>query len=185
MVLGDWLLPAHVVCSCDGDDMRDIDNYEKFIKECLFIDNESPTGLTWKGHPNKTQATKLTGSAAGSDNGRGYYRTKVKDKLLRNHRIVFFLHHGCWPAGEIDHIDGDKGNNHPGNLRVTNRSENCQNNLAKGYSWNERAKKWQAAIRVDGKPYYLGYFSSEEAAHDAYLNAKKKLHPSAPERCYE
>jgi hypothetical protein len=38
-------------------------------------------------------------------------------------------------------------------------------------------------IRVNGKLISLGYFDSAEAAHEAYVNAKKRLHAGfVPER---
>lgn len=165
--------------------MRDIDTYEKFIKEYLCIDEGSATGLTWTGHPNKSQATKLTGIAAGTDNGNGYYRTRVNGKILYNHRIVWFLQYGIWPEGDVDHIDGCRNNNHPGNLRVVTRSENMQNMIVRGYSWNAAREKWEAHIKLDYKKLSLGFFDNEDDARAAYLSAKSKLHPSSPERCYE
>jgi hypothetical protein len=46
-----------------------------------------------------------------------------------------------------------------------------------GVTWYKRDKRWLAQIRVNGRLKNLGYFSSAEAAHAAYLAAKLRLHP--------
>jgi len=45
----------------------------------------------------------------------------------------------------------------------------------KGYSWNKRLGRWNAGIKYNGKSYDLGCFKHEEAAHEIYLIAKKKI----------
>jgi hypothetical protein len=47
----------------------------------------------------------------------------------------------------------------------------------KGVSFdpNRRVKKFKSLIRVNGKLKHLGYFKTEEEAHQAYLDAKAKL----------
>ena len=42
----------------------------------------------------------------------------------------------------------------------------------KGCSFYPPTNKWSAAIFVDGRKKHLGYFKSEEEAHEAYLNEK-------------
>ena len=43
----------------------------------------------------------------------------------------------------------------------------------KGVSWHKSKGKWRACITVNGKSKHIGYFDSEEEAHEAYLNFKK------------
>ena len=43
----------------------------------------------------------------------------------------------------------------------------------KGVSWHKNSHKWIARITVNSKLKHLGYFNSEEEAHQAYLNFKK------------
>jgi hypothetical protein len=62
-------------------------------------------------------------------------------------------------------------------LRVVNSSENKQNTIStKGYTWHKPSKKYQASITINNKRQYLGYYDTEEAAREAYLNAKEKYH---------
>jgi len=63
---------------------------------------------------------------AGS-NKDGYICIRIGGKLLRSHRIAWFLHYGEWPNGIIDHIDRDKKNNKIENLRVVSFRENNKN----------------------------------------------------------
>jgi hypothetical protein len=44
----------------------------------------------------------------------------------------------------------------------------------KGYSWNKRAKRWQAYTKVDRKMIHLGFYITEDEARRAYLNAREK-----------
>jgi hypothetical protein len=46
-----------------------------------------------------------------------------------------------------------------------------------GVCFNKSAGKWQAAIGVNKKVRYLGLYQTPEAAHRAYLTAKRELHP--------
>lgn len=158
---------------------------DDFIRQYLAIDPASPTGLTWTGHPHKTTAVRFTGKPAGRLTGEGYYQTSIQYTPLLNHRIIWFLRHGKWPAGQVDHIDGVRTNNHPDNLRDVTHAENLQNQLVKGYAWVARRQKWWAQISVDGKRRHIGYFTNEEDARAAYLAAKAKYHPTASERCFD
>ena len=70
---------------------------------------------------------------------------------------------------QIDHINHIKDDNRIENLRIVNRSQNCQNkpkqknrsSIYKGISWFKRDKKWQAHIQLNGKRKNLGYFDDE------------------------
>jgi hypothetical protein len=58
-------------------------------------------------------------------------------------------------------------------LAITNL-KNSFNKNAKGYY--KYGKNFQARIRLIGKQIYLGTFSTEEEARNAYLEAKEKYH---------
>lgn len=59
------------------------------------------------------------------------------------------------------------------NLRVA-RSNNRSKLL--GAHWNERQRRFTSQIWVCGKGIHLGWFNTAEAAHEAYLKAKRLLH---------
>lgn len=93
---------------------------------------------------------------------------------------------GEWPEINVDHRDGDPSNNRFSNLRDVAQQVNVQNvrkgtkrNLSSGLlgvSFHARDRLWRARIYKDGKDIVLGYFKTPEAAHAAYLSAKRDIH---------
>jgi hypothetical protein len=104
-----------------------------------------------------------------------------KQKTFRVHQLVAiaFLNHtpNKYDGLLVDHIDGDKLNNHLSNLQlVTNRknsSKDKKNKTSKftGVSWHKQSNKWLAQVRKNNKVEYLGVFEKEEEAAIAYLNS--------------
>lgn len=52
------------------------------------------------------------------------------------------------------------------------RTKDKCTSLYKGVSWHKSTNKWQARITVNGKRINLGWFSTEEEAHEVILKAK-------------
>lgn len=103
------------------------------------------------------------------------------------HRLAWVHVHGSWPAGDIDHINGDKLDNRIANLRDVTRSVNKENmRSARGDNKvgllgvhvrrQNTTRPYVASIRVSGKLIHLGAHNTPEAAHAAYLEAKRRLH---------
>lgn len=105
-----------------------------------------------------------------------FYAIKREGKeKVRMHRLILGLQKG--DGKEVDHINHNGLDNRRSNLRIVSRSENQWNRRnPKGYTWWERTKKWQACIKRDRRKIHLGYFDTEQQAHQAYLDAKKKYH---------
>lgn len=125
------------------------------------------------------------GAKAGSISIYGYIVIRLGRQSVRAHRLAWFLSYGAWPDGEIDHINSDKTDNRPENLRVVDRAGNSQNrrkahrDSAHGFlgaSWNRQHGRWQAKIMANGRRHHLGYFDTPEAAHAAHVSAKQHLH---------
>ena len=82
----------------------------------------------------------------------------------------------------IDHIDAtDFPKNHPKNnnienLRIVTNQENCFNQRAKGCCFDKARGKHRAIICLNYKTIHIGYYDTEEIAHQAYLEKKKELH---------
>lgn len=147
-----------------------------------LLDYDALTGVfVWRVHRNNNARR---GDVAGTLN-LGYVVIAVDDKLYRAHRLAWLWAHGAWPAGHIDHIDGNRANNALANLRDVSRNVNQQNRKnAKhnstsgllGVSWCAPSRKWRAQIGVAGARMYLGRFATKEEAHARYLEAKRELH---------
>ncbi|AZF94572.1 HNH endonuclease [Pectobacterium phage Khlen] len=152
------------------------------IKDYIAVDISSPTGLVWIKQASRN--TKVGTPAFTSQGSNQYYRGGFNHKSYLAHRVVFFLTHGYWPK-QVDHIDGVRTNNNPANLRVITPAENQHNKRVKGYYLDKRSGKWLSKIRIDGRVQWLGLYTTKQEAHAVYLDAKRKTHPTAPERCYE
>lgn len=160
-----------------------------------FFDYDSVTGLlTWRARAandrhGRMRARRYEGRAAGSLRADGYVIVSpvidgVTHRILA-HRLAWALHHGKWPAAELDHIDGDHANNRLANLREAIRVEQMQNMVARplmGVSADARGSiiRYYAVIRARGERVHLGSFDTPEAAHAAYLEAKARLHSFQP-----
>lgn len=143
--------------------------------QALF-DYEPDTGrLVWK-----QRDRSLGGKEAGGVDARmGYRRVRVAGRLVLAHRIAIALTLGEWPAGEVDHINGDRSDNRLANLRAVLRSDNAKNKAryssnqsgAAGVYWHKQHRKWCAAYQANGKRTTLGLFASVEEAKSARIAA--------------
>lgn len=125
------------------------------------------------------------GDVAGKICEQGYRRIRIKNSLYLAHRLAWLCMTGEWPAGDIDHADGDRSNNRWENLRRCGFDQNAFNRTLqknnrtgfKGVYLCSAIGKYKASIRGGkGKKYDLGTFDlAEEAAH-AYNRAAIQLH---------
>lgn len=134
---------------------------QKELKEIISYCPETGT-FRWIQTRYKSVAEK--GMLAGGTSKTGYHRIAINNKRYQSHLLAWLYVYGCWPDGEIDHINHDRSDNRICNLRVVDSSGNKKNlslasNNASGITgvyWYERYKAWSAQIQVDGKVIYLG-----------------------------
>ena len=153
-----------------------------------ILDYDPETGaFTWKHRANgpKWWNTRWAGKAAGSTYRIGntfYTCIRISGQKFYAHRLAWFYVYGEWPQHEIDHRDRDGTNNRLSNMRPATRTLNKGNQRRRkdnthGFKGARRCRSnWQASISKDGVRFHLGTFSSPELAHEAYVEAAKKLY---------
>lgn len=155
-----------------------------YLKQCFTIDETLACGLRWinerpKSHFSTqkgctTWSSHYAGKPSGSILGNGYYYSRLSKSRYPNHRIIYAIHNNTIDFNDklIDHIDGNKHNNKPSNLRLVTNAQNQynsnkqKNNTSghKNISFCKKNKKYRCAMRFEGKDVYIGLFNSLEEA---------------------
>lgn len=132
----------------------------------------------------RNRAVARVGDIAGGADLKGYVLINVDGRKYRAHRLAWLYVHGVWPPCNIDHRNGNCGDNHIKNLRAVTQGQNMQNrrraskNNGCGFlGVSAEGGRFRASIKAAGKKKHLGYFDTPELAHAAYLEAKARLHP--------
>lgn len=156
----------------------DFDGHQYFV-----YDPESGL-LYWKQVTSQKQR-RLLGVAVGSQIADSRWQVKLFGLRYYYHRVIWTMYNGQIPDGMyVDHVDCDPSNNRLENLRLATSSQNQHNRSKnrrsasgfKGVTWNSRAKKWRARIRLNGKPTHLGYYHTPKEAHAVYCTSASRLH---------
>lgn len=135
--------------------------------------------VMWTKNPSKSIPAM---SVAGWSDEHGYRCIRFGNRLIFAHHVAWYLSHGDWPDRSIDHIDGDKSNNRPDNLRLASHAENMRNMkkrdraLPHGVDFHTLTGKYRARIKVGHRTVYLGIYSSVEGAADARRAAELEYH---------
>lgn len=148
--------------------------YEEAAKKLIY-DLTSPSGLRW-----------LNGEPAGCQDKAGYWLVRVgarPGKLLRAHRIIWYMHHGTVPA-LLDHKDDNPANNNISNLRIATESQNRHNTRkhrdnksgVKGVCWDAKNQKWVVNVTYQYKTHWGGRFSDLEEAKRVACALRNNLH---------
>ena len=155
---------------------------------------EPETGkLFWLPRPREMFATqrscstwnaRFAGQEAFTAVTNGYRVGNVEYKLCQAHRVIWAIVHGAWPGEDLDHINGERGDNRLTNLRPASRSENlCNRGMSplntsghKGVYFDEPSQKWRAHIKKDRKFRFLGSFDTVDGAIAARRSAEQQLH---------
>ena len=150
----------------------------------LFLYDPETGVFRWRVGRRAVSAGDIAGSPALGRRGGLTWRIRVRGVRYAAHRLAFFYVNGRWPTCEIDHINGDAMDNRIVNLREVSREQNEQNKRRArkdstsgliGAMRNPRGG-WKSTIRTNGKRLYLGSFTTPQAAHEAYVAAKRRLH---------
>ena len=127
---------------------------------------------------------KNAGKEAGAARKDGRWVVKVGGRggpVYLRYRVVWAIEQGCWPVGEIDHIDCDASNDNLSNLRFATSSQNKANVRARRTNQTGlkgvmpyRHDRFTAQICIAGRSVHLGVFESAQQAHEAYATAALK-----------
>lgn len=132
----------------------------------------------------KCHDPRLAGCEAGFIHHTGYRQIKIKSRGILAQRIAWAIHYGEWP-GEflIDHKNHDRTDNRIENLRKAtfaqnfiNSSVTCNETGFRGVHLDKRIKRprYFSVVLIGGKPKYLGYHDTAEAAakeRDEYVRS--------------
>lgn len=113
----------------------------------------------------------------------GYHHGSIDGRLYLAHIVIFTLAHGFWPEGQIDHINGDRTDNRPENLREVGLVENARNQRLQrsnssgtsGVCWDRQHKKWLVQIGNGKRNVKVGRFKNLEQAVAARKKAERDL----------
>lgn len=131
----------------------------------------------------KVHGSRKPGEPVGKDHRDGHLNIKFQGTAYYAHRLAWFLHYGEWPAGNIDHRDGDPQNNRISNLRLASNRDNCMNlglsirnkSGITGVFWDSKANRWLARIKLDRVTKHLGQFHTIFDAAAARRSAERRL----------
>lgn len=147
------------------------------LNELLRLDTES--GLLywkiWRGN------TASAGSQAGCCRQNGYWAIIIDGSEYASHRVIWKMVTGNDPVNEIDHINGNKSDNRPLNMREASRQQNNRNtgkrpkNPSGFVGVYKSGKGWRASVAMDGKLKHLGSFQSITAAAEIAAKARQQV----------
>ena len=149
---------------------------------CELLDINTETGIfTWK-HTMGGKAKK--GQQAGVLNAHGYIMIRVDQVDYLAHRLMWLYVYGAFPILNIDHIDRNRSNNCPINVRVATPKQNGENRSLKSKNASGhrgvflrkylKSKPWAVNIMSNRKTIHIGYFATVEEAIKARRMAEDK-----------
>ena len=155
-----------------------------FLNECFDL-CEKTGQLRWKIRPAshfntpsyaKRFNTRFADKPAGTIGGHGYLGVRItnngKKYSILNHHVIYALTHGVF-VKEIDHIDRNKLNNSPSNLREVDRSLNVKNTPARKnnktgvknvWKTGKKASPYVVQVSKNGKRVHIGSFRTLDEA---------------------
>lgn len=140
------------------------------------------TGVIRRARTSGTKGQFKAGEIAGSLNSQGYWSVKINGRTYSAHRIAWAIIKGKWPEFEMDHVNGNRGDNRWSNLRECTKSQNQWNTglnrkNSSGFKGVFKHKdQWRACIAHNKKRMHLGLFSTPELAGAAYIKKQAELH---------
>ena len=149
------------------------------LKEIFELDEHSPSGLR-----NKVTRGRLKAGLPAGTKGTRYWVAAIDGYYYTVQRIVYAIYNEVDPGNFlVDHINRNKYDNIPSNLRLVKHQLNSINgglyshNITgiRGVSYNKRDNVFYAQIKVNRKSIHLGSFATVEQAASARRQAEIKF----------
>lgn len=155
-----------------------------------FFRYEPSSGkLFWKKSSGKKVKVGAEVGCIKKDTGYRVFRLHGENQYV--HRVVMLIITGGYDEKlQVDHIDHDRLNNRPENLRLVSQHENLKNVSKKarntsgvvGVSYITRDRRWVAQIYIDKKSTNLGYFKTLEGGGRSKKGSRNKIRISPQPR---
>jgi len=120
-------------------------------------------------------------------NKKGYLRVSLPNVgSCYIHRLVAAAFIGDVSNLTVNHKDFNKENNHVSNLEIItseqnslhyilgNKEKGLYTSKLMGVGFFKATNKWRARIREGDKDKHIGFFKTEQEAHEAYVNYNKQ-----------
>jgi hypothetical protein len=148
-----------------------------------LIDYDPGTGaITRRGG----QRGARPGRQVTATNESGYLVVNIDGRVYRGHRLAWLWMTGGWPPAQIDHRNGDPGDNRWSNLRAATPTQNAQNRQGAqtnnklgllGVTLHRQSGLYHASIVLNGHKISLRYHETPEEAHAVYMEARREVYP--------
>ena len=164
-----------------GHQMAEISLSRERLCELLEVDTENGIFI-WR---NTMGGKAKKGQKAGSKQKVGYVLIRLDQKDYYAHRLMWLYVYGAMPLLQIDHMNRNRQDNRPINLRLATQKQNSENSFRpkqntsgfRGVRFEARlkSKPWSACITNNYKQNHLGYYATMEEAILARQTAEDKL----------
>ena len=151
------------------------------LREFLHYDPETGVFI-WMKRPGQHNNICI-GTVAGNISCSGYIRIGIRGRVWQAHRLAWLYINGSWPKGVIDHINGNKADNRAANLRDVTHQSNLENlrsarrdNRIGLLGVSPHGSGFRAQIMLNGANHHIGTYPTPDLAHNAYIEAKRRLH---------
>ena len=123
------------------------------------------------------------GQEVGRLAGGGYRQVRVFRICYQVHRVIWSMYYGKPPKKDLDHIDRNRINNNPKNMREFTNQQNQMNTSmrkdntsgVRGVNFSKAKDKWVARIWKNKKAHYLGDFYAKKYAEKARRKAEIEM----------
>lgn len=135
----------------------------KLFNDNLYINGQSPSGLSWKTDRHSGNRHKVcrykAGDAAGFLNSNGYWIVSLNCQDYAAHRVIMTLLGNDLNGYVVDHINKIRSDNSVANLRIISKAENSLNASVRkdntsgicGVHFNAKSRMWYCRWTEDGQ----------------------------------